>query len=98
MDLKEAIATAKRYIEQVYEDEHVTDVEFEEVEHDEGDGRWLVTVAFSRPWKTPKTRAQEALENIGAMPPERRSVKIVTMNEDGTVASIKDRSFAEIRQ
>lgn len=98
MDLKEAIVAAKRHIEGAYEDEHVTDIEFEEIEHEEGYGRWLVTVAFSRPWKTPKTRAQEVLENIGAMPPERRSVKIVAMNEDGTVASIKDRSFAEIGQ
>jgi len=94
--LKEAIATAKRYIEDIYADEQVTDIELAEIEHEEGFGRWLVTVAFSRPWKTPKTRAQEVLENLGAMSPDRRSIKVVTVNEDGGVTSIKNRNRAEV--
>ena len=67
MDLKEAIATAKQYIAEIYHDENVSDIELEEIEHEEGMNRWRVTVAFSRPWKTPKTRAQEVLENLGAV-------------------------------
>lgn len=97
MDLKEAIATAKQYIAEIYQDEHVSDIELEEIEHEEGMNRWRVTVAFSRPWKTPKTRAQEVLENIGAMSSDRRSVKVVTMHDDGTVASVKDRLPADVR-
>jgi hypothetical protein len=98
MELKEAIATAKRHIEEMYEDERVSNVELEEIEHFHGGehGRWVVTVGFSRPWKSPRTRAQEVLENIGAAPPERRSIKVLTMTEDGTVASLRDRHTAEL--
>jgi hypothetical protein len=67
MDVKEAIATAKNYLNEVYADEQVTNLGLEEVEHILAAGNWIITLGFSRPWNTPRTRAQEVLENLGAV-------------------------------
>ena len=91
MDVKEAIAAAKRYISEIYADEQVTNFGLEEVEHPSSAGNWIITVTFSRPWNTPRTRAQEVLENLGAVSPLKRSYKIITMTEDGTVLSMRNR-------
>ena len=95
MDMKEAIASAKHYVQELYADEGITNLGLEEVElAPSGDG-WLVTVAFSRPWNTPRTRAQELLENLGASPGLRRSYKVVTLGPGGGLISIKDRVAAQ---
>lgn len=87
----DAIARAKDYIEEVYSDETVTNLGLEEVEHIPASGNWSVTLAFSRPWNTPRTRAQEVLEGLGAYSPLKRSYKVVTIADDGTVLSMKNR-------
>lgn len=91
MDVKEAIAAAKGYINEVYADEHVTNLGLEEVEHLPGEGQWIITLGFSRPWNTPRTRAQEVLENLGSYSPLRRTFKVVTIGDDGTIVSMKNR-------
>ena len=91
MDVKEAIAAAKKYISEIYADEQVTNFGLEEVEHPLSAGNWVITVAFSRPWNTPRTRAQEVLENLGAVSQLKRSYKVITMADDGTVLSMKNR-------
>ena len=91
MDVKEAIATAKQYIRDIYADEQVTNLDLEEIEHLPSSGNWAVTLAFSRPWNTPRTRAQEVLENLGAMSSLKRAYKIITIADDGTVTSMKNR-------
>ena len=91
MEVKEAIAAAKRYISEIYADEQVTNFGLEEIEHPNSAGNWIITVAFSRPWNTPRTRAQEVLENLGAVSPLKRSYKIITITEDGTVLSMRNR-------
>jgi len=95
MDVKEAIAAAKSYVKDIYADEEVTNLGLEEVEHVLSAGNWVVTVAFSRPWNTPRTRAQEVLENLGAFSPLKRSYKVVTIADDGTVLSMKNRVTAD---
>jgi hypothetical protein len=96
MDALEAIATAKKYLSEVFQEEQITAVALEETEY-MGD-KWIVTLGFSRPWNTPRTRAQEVLENLGAATPLRRSVKSITMMNDGTVISMKDRQKADLAQ
>lgn len=91
MDAKEAIATAKRYVSEVYSDEHVTNLGLEEIEHLPAEGHWIITVGFSRPWNTARTRAQEVLENLGAVSALRRSYKVITVSDDGSVLSMKNR-------
>jgi hypothetical protein len=96
MDVKEAISRAKAYVADLYAEEAVTNVGLEEVEHDPARGCWSVTLGFSRPWNTPKTRAQEVLENLGGISSLKRSYKVVTLADDGAVLSMKSRARAEI--
>ena len=96
MDFKEAIAAAKKYVNEIYADEQVTNLGLEEIEHFGSDDNWVITVAFSRPWTTPRTRAQEVLENLGAVSPLKRSYKVITMANDGTVLSMKNREKTEV--
>jgi len=92
VDVKEAIARAKDYVKDIYAEEAVTNLGLEEVEHPAHTGNWVVTLGFSRPWNTPRTRAQEVLENLGAVSPLKRSYKVITIADDGTVLSMKNRT------
>jgi hypothetical protein len=96
MDTKEAIAAAKKYLNDVYADEELTNLGLEEVEHVLAAGNWVITLSFSRPWNTPRTRAQEVLENLGAVSSLRRSYKVITMADDGTVLSMKNPVKADV--
>jgi hypothetical protein len=91
MDAKEAIAAAKQYLNDVYADEIVTNLGLEEIEHVPNEGHWVVTLGFSRPWNTPRTRAQEVLESLGSYSPLRRTFKVIIVNDDGSVVSMKNR-------
>ncbi len=92
----EAISAAKRYLNEVFEEEKITDISLEEIVH--GGDRWLITLGFSRPWNTPRTRAQEVLENLGAASPVRRNEKVITLLENGSVLSMKDRQKVDVTQ
>lgn len=96
MDVKDAIRIAKQYIKEVLADEEVTNLGLEETEFDPASGNWSVTLGFSRPWNTPRTRAQEVLENLGAVSSLKRSYKVLTISGDGAVLSMKNRSRAEV--
>jgi hypothetical protein len=95
MDTKQAIAAAKKYVTEVYADEQLANLGLEEIEHLPSEGRWVITLAFSRPWNTPRTRAQEVLENLGGVSALKRSNKVITMTDDGTVLSMRNRERAE---
>jgi hypothetical protein len=95
MDAKEAIAAAKAYVNEVYADEQISNVGLEEIEHVSTSGDWVVTLSFSRAWNTPRTRAQEVLENLGAVSSLKRSHKVITMAADGMILSMKDRIRAD---
>ena len=94
MDVKEAIAAAKQYVESIYASggEAISNLGLEEVEYDEADERWRITLAFSRPWNTPRTRAAEVLESLGAAPAaQKRSFKVLTVEKGGRILSMKSR-------
>lgn len=95
MDVKQAIAAAKSYIAEVYADEGVANLGLEETELDPAQDVWRITLSFSRPWNTPRTRAQEVLESLGAVSTLRRSHKTVVVAPDGSVLSMKDRARAD---
>lgn len=98
MDAKEAIAAAKSYVKEIYADEQLTNLGLEEIEHIPSLGNWIVTLAFSRPWNTPRTRAQEVLENLGALSALKRSYKIITIDDNGAVLSMKNRPKVDISE
>ena len=92
MDDKQAIAAAKAFVREVYRDEGVDTFRLEEFEHMSSAGR-AVTLSFARPWETPRTRAQEVLESLGASSPVQRIFKVVTIADDGSILSVKDRAY-----
>lgn len=90
MDVKDAIKAAKSYILEVYSGESITGMRLEETEFDRGHDRWVVTLAISRPWATPPSRAQDVLENLGGVSAERLALKTVVIEGEGTVLSVKN--------
>jgi hypothetical protein len=95
MDVKDAIKLAKDYVNEVFAEEHVTNLGLDETEYDPETGRWYITVGFSRPWNTPRTKAQELLENMGAVSSLRRSYKVIVISDDGKILSMKNRPKIE---
>jgi hypothetical protein len=87
MNVKEAVGTAKRFIQDIFADKDITDIGLEEVEFDEQGGEWRVTIGFSRPWD--KVGGIAAL----ASPTNpRRIYKVVRISgATGKVISVKDR-------
>lgn len=95
MEVKEAVSAAKTYVRDLYEpDEAISNLGLEEVEFDAGRHEWKITVAFSRPWNTHRTRARAILESMGEVTPQKRSYKIITVSESGKVLSMKNRESA----
>ena len=95
MDVKEAVEIAKSYVRDVLADEQITNLGLDETEHEQATGRWIITVGFARPWNTPRTRAQEVLETLGAVSSLRRSYKVITISDNGEVISMKNPARAE---
>ncbi len=95
MDVKDAIKVAKDYIQNVLAEEQIANLGLEETEFDPASGCWVITLGLSRPWNTPKTRAQEVLENLGAISSLRRSFKVLTISREGDVLSMKNKSRLE---
>lgn len=97
MDTKEAIAIAKRYVVENLEDERISNLGVEEIEQDPQSGGWLITLAFSRPWNSPRaiTPAQAALEAAGIFSNLRRSYKTLAVDPSGQVLSMRNRSKAD---
>jgi hypothetical protein len=94
MNVNEAIAAAKDYVKTIYADEQVSHLGLEEVEYDDGFGRWNITLGFSRPWNRPSA-VVAGLEAVRTMSPLRRSFKVVTIASDGKVISMKNGPRAE---
>jgi uncharacterized protein YdeI (YjbR/CyaY-like superfamily) len=95
MDSKKAVKIAKNYVRELLADEAVTNLGIEETEHDSAAGRWTITVGFSRPWNTPRTRAQEVLETLDGLSSLRRSFRNIKIAEDGEVISLKNRAIID---
>ena len=89
MEHKEVIALAKSYVTDVYEGEAITNLGLEEIAFDDQSKLWNIRLAFSRPWNTPRTRAQELLESMGSISALKRTSKVVTMTEEGRIISMK---------
>ena len=91
MDVNQAIASAQAYSAEVYADEAITNLGLEETEYNSTLDQWLITLVFARPWNTPRTRAQEVLENLGGVSPLKRSYKTVFVASTGDIMAMKDR-------
>jgi hypothetical protein len=89
MDVKEAVAAAKKYVGELFAQEGITNLGLEEVEFDEQAGEWRVTIGFSRPW--------DSIIGWAALAPQqqtnpRRSYKVVRISDaTGAAMSVRDR-------
>ena len=54
MDVKNTVALAKQHIKDLFAAEGISDLGLEEVEYDNDERVWRVTIGFSRPWDEPK--------------------------------------------
>jgi hypothetical protein len=89
VDVRTAVQSAKQRIRDLFSDEHPEDIGLEEVEFDETDDQWLITIGFSRPWDMPGK-----LADVLRAAPRRRSYKVVRVNnQTGAAVSIKDREL-----
>lgn len=50
MDVKEAVRTARKYILDLFADDHIMHVGLEEVRFNDEDHKWEITIGFFRPW------------------------------------------------
>jgi hypothetical protein len=88
VQVKEAVAHAKRHLLELYSDEGLSNVGLEEVEFDNRLDEWRVTIGFSRPW-------DDARGFAVLTTPSQRTYKVVRVsNADGPIRSVKNREAA----
>ncbi len=106
MDVKEAVASAKAYVSDLFKDQIYSDPVLEEVESEGDPDTWRITVGFLRQPETPRpvdvkeinatlglgTPAEKAASGPG-LPPfaiPRRAYKVVRIKA-GKIVSVRDR-------
>ena len=91
MSVKQAIAVAKTFVVDVLADENPTNIGLEEVEFDDREDNWLITIGFSRPWNS----AAGPLAGLSAVRPE-RAYRVVTVSDaEGRAVAMKRRDEIE---
>jgi hypothetical protein len=80
MDVKSAVRNALEYVNDLFAAENISNLGLEEVEFDEKENIWIVTVGFSRPWDYSTKNALTALANPSGQP--KRSYKVVRIHDD----------------
>lgn len=91
MDVKEAINLARDYVKDVFAEEHITALGLEEIEFDESNDTWRVTVGFTRPWDRPQTAFEFAV-----VKPLQRTYKLLTISDNTSkVLSVKNRERSD---
>ena len=88
MDVRAAVGSAKQWLADTLQDESISNVGLEEVQFDEEQRVWLVTLGFSRPWNSGRT----ALTAISGEPASKRVYRVIAVKDpDGQVVSMKRR-------
>lgn len=89
MDVREAVQTAKKHVAEIFSDEAIANVGLEEVEFDEMEQVWAITIGFSRFWGRIGDVVR-ALDGNAA-----RTFKIVRIEDKtGRVQSVKHRNVS----
>lgn len=87
MNAKEAIATAKGELLDTFQGEGLAEVGLEEIEYDDREETWRVTIGFRRSWNRPVGQLAQALGSAAG-----RTYKVVALaDRDGRLLSIKNR-------
>lgn len=93
MKARDAIGIAKRYLSEVFDEENILNLGLEEIEYDEAQKTWNVTLGFSRPWNQQRNVLSALVQDEHSS--LRRDYRVVRVREsDGEVTSIKLREMA----
>lgn len=92
LEVKDAVKAAKSFVHDLLFEEGLTNLGLEEVQFDEVQNVWDVTVGFSRPWNS--TRG--ALSAITGEELAKRAYRVVRVRDvDGQVVSMKKRELVD---
>lgn len=92
MDVKEAVKSAKNYVSDLLVDEGLSNLGLEEIEYDDGDQAWNITLGFSRPWNSSRNALLTSTGDVAA----KRTYRVVKVREqDGKVLSFKRREIQD---
>jgi hypothetical protein len=94
MDVKEAVNLAKQYVADLFSTEKIFNLGLEEVEYDDSEKVWFVTLGFSRPWDNPPSYATSVFTALGQQEAKMpiRCYKIVRISDASQkVHSVKNR-------
>ncbi|WP_269930909.1 hypothetical protein [Aminobacter sp. HY435] len=92
MDVKEAVKAAKNYVSDLLAEEGMTNLGLEEIEFDDAERTWNVTLGFSRPWNSQRN----ALTTITGDNSAKRAYRVVKVRDkDGEILSVKRRELVE---
>jgi hypothetical protein len=88
MNVKQAVELAKAKIRELFADEEISNLGLEEVEFDESDDQWVITVGFSRPWDNPRSA-------LAALSLPKRTYKTIRIDNKGNDNyKVKNREIA----
>jgi hypothetical protein len=83
MELKDAVARAKAYVSEIFADENISEIGLEEVEFDDENSRWKITIGFYRGLVSASNEIFRSLH---------RTYKTVALSDtSGELISIKNR-------
>jgi hypothetical protein len=87
IEVNDAIKKAKQWVRNIFEEEQISNLGLEEIKH-EHDGRWKITLGFSRPWDA----INPYLSFGGAKLPPPRTLKVITIDDGtGEIISVENR-------
>ena len=93
MNVKEAVAIAKDYVAVMFESEEITNMGLEEIEYDEFEQLWRITIGFSRPWDQD---IGSLLAAASSRTYKRRTYKQIAIRDsDHKVLSVKNRTTSQ---
>ncbi len=90
MDVKEAVGCAKAYVNDLFGSEGIANLGLEELEYDDAREQWRITLGFSRGWD--RDPQLSTFLQTSRLP---RTYKIVSIDKDGKVSTVKNREVAD---
>lgn len=92
MEVKQVVRIAKNYVQELLSDEGIVNLGLEEIEFNEREDAWHVTLGFSRPWNTQRS----AVTVITGEPAPRRAYRVLRVRDsDGQVLSFRQREAVD---
>ncbi len=96
IDVKQAVSVAAAYFADLYADQSYSSVLLEEVEYNEDDNVWLITLGYS-PSLTLLDAVEKSLTPLSALNPKERKYKIFRIDaKTGKVLSMKIRTVEHV--